>query len=102
MRTFIILFFCDLELMAIEIHQNKLRWLFLGVYIPPSQTDNEFTDKLSLAIDHYLPKYENLIVIGDFNHFFDNRHLDAVIQAHKLNNLINKPTCFHSSNLHNY
>ena len=72
------------------------------MYIPPFQSDNEFTDKLSLAIDHNLPKYENLIVIGDFNHFTDNRHLDAVIQAYSLNNLINKLTCFHSSSPHNY
>ena len=58
--------FSDLELIAIEIHRNKCRWLFLDIYKPPSQTDIEFTNKLSLVIDHYLPKYENLILIGDF------------------------------------
>ena len=36
--------FFDLELMAIDIHQNKSRWLFLGIYKPPSQSDIEFTN----------------------------------------------------------
>ena len=40
----------------------------------------------------YLPKYENLILIGDFNLSNENQHLDALTQAYNLNNLINKPT----------
>ena len=90
--------FSDLELIAIEIHRNKCRWLFLDIYKPPSQNDIEFTNKLSLVIDHYLPKYENLILIGDFNLSTEYHHLDAVIQAYNLNNLINKPACFQSNN----
>ena len=59
--------FSNLELIAIEIHQNKRRWLFIGIYKPPSQSDNEFANRLSLIIDYFSPKYENLILIGDFN-----------------------------------
>ena len=36
--------FPNLELIAIEIHQNKRRWLFIGIYKPPSQSDIEFTN----------------------------------------------------------
>ena len=89
--------FSNLELIAIEIYQNKRRWLFIGLYKPPSQSDNEFTNRLSLIIDYYLPKYGNLILIGDFNLSTENQHLDALIQAYNLNNLINKPTCFQSN-----
>ena len=90
--------FSNLELIAIEIHQNKRRWLFIGIYKPPtSQSDNEFTNRLSLIIDYYLPKHENLILSGDFNLPTENQHLDALIQAYNLNNLINKPTCFQSN-----
>ena len=53
--------FPNLELIAIEIHQNKRRWLFIGIYKPPSQSDNEFTNRLSLIIDYYSPKHENLV-----------------------------------------
>ena len=89
--------FPNLELIAIEIHQNKRRWLFIGMYKPPSQSDREFTNRLSSIIDYYSPKYENLILIGDFNLSIENQHLDALIQAYNLNNLINKPTSFQSN-----
>ena len=79
----------NLELIAIEIHQNKHRWLFIGIYKPPSQSGNEFTNRLSLIIDYYLLKYENLILIGDFNLSTENQHLNALMQAYNLNNLIN-------------
>ena len=47
--------------------------------------------------NYYSPKYENLILIGDFILFIENQHLDALIQVYNLNNLINKPTCFQSN-----
>ena len=86
--------FLNLELIAIEIHQNKSRWLLIGIYKPTSQSNKEFTNRLSSVSDYYSPKYENLILIGDFNLAIENQHLDALIQAYNLNNLINKPTCF--------
>ena len=86
--------FPNLELIATEIHQNKRRWLFIGMYKRPSQGDREFTNRLSSIIDYYSPKYENLILIGDFNLSIENQHFDALIQAYNLNNLISKPTCF--------
>ena len=89
--------FPNLELIAIEIHQNKRRWLFIGIYKPPSKSEREFTNRLSSIIDYYSPKYENLILIGDFNLSIENQHLNALIQAYNLNNLINKPTCFQSN-----
>ena len=52
--------FSDLELMVIEIHKNQLSLFFLGICKPPYESDNEFSKKLSLVIDHYLRKYENL------------------------------------------
>ena len=89
--------FSNLEVIATEIHQNKRRWLFIGIYKPPPQSDNEFTNRLSLIIDYWSTKYENLILIGDFNLSTENQHLDALIQAYSLNNLLNKPTCFQSN-----
>ena len=66
--------FSNLKLIAIEIHQNKRRWLFIGTYKPPSQSDSELTKRLSLIIDCYSPKYENLILIGDFNLSTENQY----------------------------
>ena len=59
--------FTDLELMAFELHQSNRKWLFLGIYQPPSQNDIEFLRRISLILDYYLPAYEHFMVIGDFN-----------------------------------
>ena len=67
------------------------------MYKPPSQSDREFANRLSSIIDYYSPKYENLILIADFNLSIENQPLDALIQAYNLNNLINKPTCLQSN-----
>ena len=59
--------FSDLELIAFKLCQSKRKWLFLGIYKPPSQNDIEFLRRISLILDYYLPTYENFVVIGDFN-----------------------------------
>ena len=46
--------------MAIEINQTKRKYLFIGIYKPPSQSAKEFTNILSLTIDYHLPENENL------------------------------------------
>ena len=68
--------FSDLELMAFELHQSKRKWLFLVIYKPPSQNDIEFLRRISLILDYYLPRYENLVVISDFNLTIENSHLE--------------------------
>ena len=74
--------FSDLEMMAFELHQSKWKWLFLGIYNPPSQNDIEFLRRISLILDYYLLTYENFVVIGDFNLSFESSHLEPIIQAY--------------------
>ena len=88
--------FSDLELMAFELHQSKRKWLFLGIYKPPSQNDIEFLRRTSLILDYYLPMYENFVVIVDFNLPVENSHLEAIIQAYDSSSFIKKPTCYQS------
>ena len=52
--------FYNFELMAIEINQTKRKYLFIGIYKPPSQNAKEFTNILSLTIDYHFPENENL------------------------------------------
>ena len=73
--------FYDLELITFELHQSKRKWLFLGIYKPPSQNDIEFLRRISLILDYYLPTCVNFVVIGDFNLPVENSHLEAIIQA---------------------
>ena len=89
--------FQHLELMTIQINQNKCKKFFIGVYKPPSQMDKEFTNRLSLITGLYIPQDENLIVIEDFYLSTENYNLYEVMQAYDLNSLISKPTCFQTN-----
>ena len=37
----------DIELIAVEFHQNKRKWLSLCVYKPPNQNDSVFVERIS-------------------------------------------------------
>ena len=37
----------DIELIAVEFHQNKRKWLSLRVYKPPNQNDSVFVEAIS-------------------------------------------------------
>ena len=36
----------NVEMMTIEFHQMKLKWLHFGVYKPPIQSDSEFAEEI--------------------------------------------------------
>ena len=57
----------DIEAKALEIILHRIKWLLFGIYRPPSQTDNFFLNEISKNIEHFSTKYENFLVIGDFN-----------------------------------
>ena len=40
---------------------------FFSIYRPPTQSQPYFLGQLSTAIDHFSDKYENFVVVGDFN-----------------------------------
>ena len=67
--------------MAFELQRIKRKWLFLGIYKPPSQNDIEPLRRISLILDYYLPTYENFVVIADFNLHVENSHLEAITQG---------------------
>ena len=44
-----------------------MKWLVFGGYNPNKHTIVDFGNKLGPILDHYMPKYENLLLLGDFN-----------------------------------
>ena len=49
-------------------------------------------------MDYFFQKYENVTIPGDFNITTENTHLQSMVQAYNLNNLIKEPTWFQSNN----
>ena len=56
----------NIEGLFMELNFRKSKWLFGGMYHPPSQPDQYFFNTLDKALDVY-SNYENILLIGDFN-----------------------------------
>ena len=76
----------------------KRKWLLLGVYKPPVQSDSEFTEEITRTLNHFTPSYENILLLGDLNMTTENLHLNNLMQIFNLNALIKTPTCYQSHN----
>ena len=57
--------FPNAGIISIEPHQLKSKWLLLGCYNPPIQSDLEFIAPITKIVDFYLQKFENFFIIAD-------------------------------------
>jgi hypothetical protein len=57
----------SIESLSLEVTSDKQKWLFLGVYKPPSIRDNIFTDDFNKRTDKIVKIYDNFIIMGDIN-----------------------------------
>ena len=62
----------NIELIAMEFHQNKRKSLSLCVYKPPNQNDFVFVEAISAIINEYSAQYEHIVIFGDFNMSVEN------------------------------
>ena len=56
-------------------------------------TDN-FLSKLGPVLDHYLPKFDNFLLLGDFNSEIHEIGMSEFCDIYNLQNLIIDPICF--------
>ena len=87
----------DIEAKALEFNLNRIKWLLFGIYRPPFHTDNFFLNEISKNIEHFRTKYENFLVIGDFNLTEKSMVLQDFMQRLNFKNVIKEPTCFKSN-----
>ena len=88
----------DIEMIMFEFLVKTRKWLCIGLYKSPSQNENYFLDILSKVLGKQTCQYENVMLIGDFNLTVNNKNLGVFMNTFNLESLINKPTCFQSSN----
>ena len=84
-----------------EITISKKRWLCMSVYRPPfSSNIDTFFDELTISLSKAVNKFDNLIVMGDFNidvtkencSGFDK--LEELCNTFNLTNFIKSETCY--------
>ena len=88
----------DLQIIPFEITLKKRKWLIISVYNPDKSLSTIFLDGLSRLLDFYLRYYDSYIIIGDMNLDPNINPMKEFIENNNLDNLINKSTCFKSTN----
>ena len=88
----------DIECGQIELTVKKQKWILISIYRPPSQPEQYFFREIGKALDYFCRKYENIILIGDFNCEVGEDAISAFMDDYNLTNLVRCPTCFKSGN----
>ena len=86
-----------IECIIMEATISKKKWLLFGVYNPQKAGTSSFLEALGRDMDHYLPLYDNVILLGDFNSEVSEGPVDDFCSLYNLKNLIKSPTCFKSN-----
>ncbi len=75
----------------------KQKWLFLGIYRPPSQCEQYFFDQIEQGLDNFNNKYKNIVIMGDFNFEISETVISDFMDHYNLSSIVKNPTCFKSA-----
>ena len=83
-----------IESLFIEVNLRKQKWLLCTIYVPNSSLISAHIAEAQNDLDIFFPKYENFLMIGDFN--ADPRYQTLVdfCQIYGFKNLVKEFTCF--------
>ena len=84
----------NIEGIFLEINLRKTKWLLFGGYNHNKLNTVNFLNKVGPILDHYMYKFENVILIGDFNSETKEISMSEFCDIYNLHNLITEPTCF--------
>ena len=85
-----------LEHIFVEFHINSKKWLVSCSYNPHTALIEKHLDYISKGLDYYSSKYENFILLGDFNAQIDNEIVENFCSTYNLKSLVKEYTCFKS------
>ena len=84
----------ETENFFIEINLKKKKWLLSCSYNPKKNLIQNHLHHIMKNLDYLLSKYENVLLIGDFNVEVTNTHMDDFCHLYNLKSLIKDPTCY--------
>ena len=82
------------EGLFIELNLRKTKWLMFTGYNPQKQKISTFLKDIEGSLNKYISKYDNIIVLGDFNSETSEPEMTDFCEIYNLENLVKKPTCF--------
>ena len=84
----------EIEGIFLEINLRSKKWLLMTGYNPKKESITHFLKYISQGIDKYLCKYDNLLLIGDFNSELCEKDINEFCDLYTFKSLIKEPTCF--------
>ena len=82
------------ESVFVEINLHKKKWLVNCSYNPHKSNIINHLNIISRSLDIHSTKYENIVLLGDFNACVDDEALQTFCKSYSFNSLIKQPTCF--------
>ena len=86
--------FPGVESFFVEINLHKKKWLINCSYNPHKSNIINHLNIISRSLDIHSTKYENIVLLGDFNACVDDEALQTFCKSYSFNSLIKQPTCF--------
>ena len=83
-----------IEALFIELNFRKKKCLLSYSYNPNENDISNHLQRLTNSLDLYSAKYENIILIRDFNVSPEESHMETFCESYGLKNLIKVPTCY--------
>ena len=84
----------DIEGLFIDITLRKKKWLLFAGYNPKKEYISPFLSHVGKSLDNLMGKYENLLLLGDFNSEMKEDAMKDFCDTYNLQNLVVDPTCF--------
>ena len=81
----------NLEGIFLEINLRKSKWLLFGEYNANKSNITNFMSQLIPSLDFYMNKYDNFLMLGDFNLEYA---MEEFCDIYNMTNLTKEPTCF--------
>ena len=91
-------FMPKIEAIVLEINLVKRRWLLLGIYNPYKEMTKTFLASLGEKLNELYLKYENIIILGDFNSEMCEDVMQIFCATYNLKCLVKEATCFKNIN----
>ena len=83
-----------IESFYVQLNFQKKKWLLIFPCNPKHSSIESHLDSVSNSIDSLSSKYDNFILLGDFNSWMEDSPMKAFGEINKLWNLMKEPTCF--------
>ena len=79
---------------CLEINFRNRKWFLFGGYNSQKKNIGNYLDYVEKILDSHMSKYDNFLIMGDFNSETNESAMMDFCSIFNLHNLVKEPTCF--------